>query len=165
MLMAKSSALCKNPPLSKRLTCISKLYYGVVTQKLKQIGGLERYYYTLIIIDKHEGKITQKALSEIIETDKVFTVKILDYLTEKNLIRRIINPEDRREHHIELTAKAQKIIPFIAETFNEVNDEALKGVSKENREIFFDVLDKIQSNLLEMPADLVTISFKNSSKK
>jgi MarR family transcriptional regulator, transcriptional regulator for hemolysin len=155
--------LCKYEPLSKDFTYLSRLYYGAVSNKLNGLE-IERYYYTLILIKEAEGKLTQKELSGRICSDKVFTVKILDYLAEKGMIRREVNEKDRREHFLSLTAKGEKLIPTIAKAYNDTTTAVLKGVKKEEKEIYFKVIGQMKANLLALPTDDMKINFKKVKK-
>jgi DNA-binding MarR family transcriptional regulator len=155
--------LCKYEPLGKDFTYMSKLYYGAVSKKLNGLE-IERYYYTLILIKQADRKITQKELSERICSDKVFTVKILDYLSEKGMIRREVNNQDRREHFLSLTPKGEKLIPLIVKAFDEVNEAVLKGLKKEEKEIYFKVIAQMKINLMALPADDMKVNFRKVKK-
>lgn len=161
--MADKNLLCKYEPLSKDFTYLSRLYYGAVSNKLNGLE-IERYYYTLILIKEAEGKLTQKELAGRICTDKVFTVKILDYLSGKGMIRREINDKDRREHFLSLTPKGEKLLPAIAKAFNDTNEAVLKGVKKEEKEIYFKVIQQMKQNLLSLPKDDMKVNFKKVKK-
>jgi len=163
MQMTDKKQLCKLEPLGMQLTQLSKLYYGVVANKLNDID-IDRYYYSMILIKEGDGKITQKELSEKICLDKVFVVKILDYLSAKDMVRRQVNEKDRRAHFIKLTEKGEKVIPEIVKVYNETNASALKGLSIEEQEIYFNVLGKIKKNLQSMPADEVKINYSRIEK-
>ncbi len=146
-------------PLGKDLTYLSRLYYGVVTNKLSAME-IERYYYTLVLIKEGTGKMTQKELSTKMRSDKVFTVKVLDYLSEKGMIKRMVNDKDRREHFISLTPKGEKQVPLIMKAFGEATEAAFKGLSKEEKGIYLKVMNVMRSNLLSLPADELKINFK-----
>lgn len=162
--MIDKNSLCKYESLGKEWAHLSRLYYGVVTNKLSGLE-VERYFYTLILIKEGEGKITQKELSVKICSDKVFIVKILDYFSEKGLIKRQVNEKDRRAHFISLTKKGEKLIPIIARAFNETNDAAFKGLKKEEQELYFKVLATMKNNLMSLPSDEMKIDFKKVTKK
>ncbi len=161
--MSDQNQQSEREPLGKELTYLSRLYYGVVTNKLSALE-IERYYYVLVLIKEGQGKLTQKELASRIHSDKVFTVKILDYLSEKGMIRRMINKDDRREHLICLTAKGEKQVPLITKAFNEATAAAFKGLSKAEKELYYTVLHKMRENLLSLPADEVKVNFKKIKK-
>ncbi|HVD97601.1 MAG TPA: MarR family transcriptional regulator [Cytophagaceae bacterium] len=156
--------LQKRIPLSKELTHLSRLYYGVVTRKLSALE-IERYYYILILIKEGKGKITPKELACGINSDKVFIVKILDYLYDKGMINRAVNAEDRRQYFISLTEKGNKTVPLIAKAFKEATEEVFKGIKKEEREIYYKVNDAMKKNLESLPSDEMKVNFKRVKKQ
>ncbi len=164
VLMMDKKILCKYESLGKEWAHLSRLYYGVVTNKLSGLE-IERYFYTLILIKEGEGKITQKELSAKICSDKVFIVKIIDYFSQKGIIKRQVNEKDRREHFISLTKKGEKLIPTIAQAFNETNDAAFKGLKKEEQDLYFKVIAVMKTNLMSLPFDEMKINFKKVNKK
>jgi MarR family transcriptional regulator for hemolysin len=161
--MADKKPICKYESLGKEQAHLSRLYYGVVTNKLNGLE-IERYYYTLILIKEGKGIITQKELSTKICSDKVFLVKILDYLSEKGMIKREVNEKDRREHFIRLTAKGEKLVPVIAKAFNDTNEAVFKGLKKEEQEIYFKAIAIMKTNLMSLPSDEMKINFRKVKK-
>ncbi len=161
--MAEKESFCTYEPLSKEFTYLSRLYYGAVSNKLSGLE-IERYYYTLVLIKEAGGKLTQKELSGKICSDKVFTVKILDYLSEKGMIRREVNTADRRAHFLSLTAKGEELVPVIAKAFNEINDVVFQGITSEEKELYFKVIRQIKANLVSLPVDEMNINFKKIKK-
>jgi DNA-binding MarR family transcriptional regulator len=87
-------------------------------------------------------------------------VRILDYLVEKKMITRSVNPNDRREHIIELTPKANKIMPSIHAGIKEMNSTALKGLNKKDQEVFYNCLATIFKNIENLPGNKVDIKLK-----
>jgi DNA-binding MarR family transcriptional regulator len=154
----------KRAPLSKELTYLSRLYYGVINRKLSTLE-VERYYYILILLKEGKGKITPKELALKIHSDKVFIVKILDYLYEKGMIRRTVNEVDRRQYFISLTAKGKKLVPTIEKAFNKTTKEAFKGVKKEEKEIYYKVIETIKENLLALSSFEIEMNFKKQRNR
>lgn len=150
-------------PLGRDWTYLSRLYFGVVTKKLSPLE-IERHYYALLLIKENNGKITQKELAEKTRTDKVFVVKILDYLSDKGMIKRTTNEKDRREHFISLTPKGEKQIPMIEQAFREATEEAFRGLSSEEQDLYVKITGRIKTNLESLPADEVKVNFKKIKK-
>ncbi len=161
--MADKNQFCKYEPPGKASAHLSRLYYGVITNKLNGLE-IERYYYILVLIKEAEGKMTQKALSEKICSDKVFIVKILDYLSGKGMIVRQVNEKDRREHFISITPKGEKLVPVIAKAFNDTTEAAFKGLTKSERDTYIKAVEVIKANLLLLPSDEMKINFKKVKK-
>jgi DNA-binding MarR family transcriptional regulator len=156
--------LDRREPLSKELNYLSRLYHGVINRKLSALE-VERYYYIFILIKEGRGKITPKELALKIHSDKVFIVKILDYLYKKEMIDRIVNAADRRQYFISLTEKGKKLVPVIEKAFNKTTKEAFKGLKKEEKEIYYKVVEVIKENLLSLPSCEIGMNFKKIKKQ
>jgi DNA-binding MarR family transcriptional regulator len=144
-------------PLGKTFTCLAKQYIGVIADKL-EYTGINRFFYALLVIHNEENdKITQQRLSDILETDKVTTVRVIDYLSKNGLVVRQVNKDDRREHLLILTAKGRKIIPDLQNSYMEIEKAALKGLSKKQVEDFYNCLCIVQKNLSSLPSRKIGI--------
>ncbi len=162
--MSKQPDLTAFLPLGKQLSVLTKLYVGVLTKNLGYLE-IERHYSLLILIDKSKDKCTQQYLSDYLKIDKASMVRIIDDFVRKNFLKRTVNPNDRREHWMELTPKAKKLMPGILKTVEELNDTSLKGLSKKQKEYFFETLSVISSNLIKEPANRVIINYKKANKQ
>ena len=136
----------------------TKQYIGFITKQLEEVP-IERYFYVLLMIHKCDQKLTQKDVAELLEKDKTSTVRILDYLQDHEMITRIKNPKDRREHFIVLTDRAIKYIPKIDEAFETVNEVILQGLSDSEKLFFYEILGKMISNLSQEPKDIIELNF------
>lgn len=108
---------------------------------------IKRNYYALIIIEMGEGKITQNELAAELDTDKVSVVRVVDYLTSKNYIKRVRSASDKRKYCLVLTEKAQKALPLIKNAISDTTDKAFDGLTLQQREEFLRLLSIIKSNL------------------
>jgi MarR family transcriptional regulator for hemolysin len=159
MLSDKERKYNQSMPLGKILGGILKKYFGALSIRMEQ-HGVDRHFSTLVAIDNAKQKCTQQYLSDLLNLDKVSMVRILDYLFEKKMITRSVNPNDRREHIIELTPKAKKVMPSIHDGIKEMNSIALKGLNKHDQEVFYDCLAIIFKNIENLPVNKVDIKLK-----
>lgn len=68
---------------------VSEVYLSILSSIMTP-QGLERYYFPLLYLCEHTGELTQKDLAEAIRRDKVYTMRIVDYLCDKDfLVRKI----------------------------------------------------------------------------
>lgn len=114
--------------------------------KLKKFD-IKRYFYALILIAEGEGKLTQQDLAELLGSDKVIVVRIVDYLSNKGYVKRIKDPVDRRKYRLTLTNKAEKELPVIREALKEIISDALYGFTDEKIEELYSSLRAIKNNL------------------
>ncbi|HSH65311.1 MAG TPA: MarR family transcriptional regulator [Bacteroidia bacterium] len=157
--MSEKEKLLKYKPLGRIMGALTKHYFGALSKSMEHLG-IDRHFYPLVVIDKTEEKCTQQYLSCMLEVDKVSMVRMMDYLMEKGMIIREVNSDDRREHLIRLTPKAQKIMPDIYNGINKMNNLALKGLNKSEQELFYNVMQKIVKNIENLPANEVDIQLK-----
>jgi DNA-binding MarR family transcriptional regulator len=150
-------------PLAHYLNVVSKAYLGAY---MKSFEGhdLERYFIVLGLLDIQNKPLTQQDLCTILTVDKVTMVRILDYLEEKGYVNRIVNKEDRRERKIELTEKARKNLKYIHSVITNMNNHAFEGFSEQDKNIFFNLLQRIGDNMMAMPSEEILISLKRSKK-
>jgi DNA-binding MarR family transcriptional regulator len=146
-------------PLGRPMGIITKSYYGALSKRIEQLG-IDRHFTTLVVIHGSPEKCTQQCLSNILSIDKVSMVRILDYLVEKKMITRVINPEDRREHIIQLTALAKKRMPDILNEIAAMNAIALNGLNKAEKRVFEKAIAIVIGNLEDLPANKVDIKLK-----
>jgi MarR family transcriptional regulator for hemolysin len=130
------------------LSFLGKEYLHLLRVKLKHLD-IDRNYYALVLIDSHDGKITQQELALILDTDKVSIVRVIDYLSGRGYVKRVQNIEDRRKHSLVLTNKARLAIPEIKKSFNEINEIALNGLTISQVSELVETINKIKSNIKE----------------
>lgn len=135
-------------PLGRMLSGLGKGYLHLLRAKLQHLD-IDRNYHALVLIESNDGSITQQELALLLDTDKVSIVRVIDYLSEKGYVRRIPNTEDRRKHSLVLTAKAKLALPEIKQSFTEINQTALKGLTSSQVSELTESIKKIKSNLKE----------------
>jgi DNA-binding MarR family transcriptional regulator len=89
--------------------------------------------------------ISQKNIAENIGTAPAVMVGILDYLSERKLLKRVRSPHDRREYYVQLTAKGQDMLEEIKRMAFEVEDlyQAKTGLTDKERASILSILRKI----------------------
>ncbi|MES2592971.1 MAG: MarR family winged helix-turn-helix transcriptional regulator [Bacteroidota bacterium] len=158
MISEKDKRLCEQP-LGRAMVVITKTYWGALSKKLEHIG-IDRHFTTMVAIDKAKEKCTQQYLSDFLNMDKVSMVRVLDYLVDKGMITRGVNPNDRREHIIQLTLKGNRIMPEIHNGIAEMNKTALNGISKSDQGVFKGFIEIIIQNLKNLPVNEIDVKIK-----
>lgn len=113
-------------PLWLQLNKVSKKYMDALAARLGHLG-IKRHYFLLVAIGEGKSLLTQQQLADLLEVDKVTMVGILDSLVRGGFVRRTKSEEDRREHRIVLTPKAERALPEIRRTIRDLNRRALAG--------------------------------------
>lgn len=147
-------------PLAHQFIQITKKYFSEFAQQSKGIS-LERYHYTLLLINENNEMLTQKDLADLLQVDKSFMVNMINYLEKNGFVNRITNMSDRRQYLIKLTDKAKGILLSINNVFTVINKEALKGLSQNKIDCFYEVLNTLQKNLSGANSKDITLNYKN----
>ena len=103
----------------------------------------------LVRLEKNEG-VSQARLAELAEVDPMTMVRILDRMEAEGLLERRPDPADRRARCLYLTAKARPILNEIWRLSDEIRAEIFAGVSKEERERFMGVLERLYANISQL---------------
>ncbi len=106
----------------------------------------------LVRLEKNEG-VSQARLAELAEVDPMTMVRILDRMEAEGLLERRPDPADRRARCLYLTAKAKPILSEIWRLSEEIRAEIFAGVSKEERERFMGVLERLYANISQLEAE------------
>lgn len=119
---------------------------SILSKRIKHLD-INRYYYPLTLIYLNSGKLSQKALAELLDKDKSAIVTIIDVLSETGYVKRVVNPGDRREHLISTTAKAEKEVPQIIAAYHDLNADLTKDITAQEMDVFFKVLQQMKMNM------------------
>jgi MarR family transcriptional regulator for hemolysin len=133
-------------PFGRFLSGIGKSFLHSLQKKLHDLD-IDRNFYALILIEEGKGRITQQELADLLESDKVSVVRIIDYLSDKGYVERVKEPSDRRKYGLKLTVKAENELPVIKKAINEVIQSAFKGLSTKTIEDLNSTLHTIKNNL------------------
>lgn len=158
-----NNELIESLPFGRSLAILAKTYFGALTKRLEHLE-IERHYSILIFIENASQGCTQQCICDCLKIDKVTMVGVLDYLNKKKFVKKTVNPDDRREHFIQLTDKAKKVLPEIHKAIDDLNREAFKGVSKEKQKEFYQYIHQIQTNLNPLPSQKIYINYKKAVK-
>ena len=150
--MTRSSFASAEMPLWLQLNKVSKKCTDALAAKLGHIG-IRRHYFLLVAIAEAKGKATQQELADLLESDKVTMVGILDSLDRAGFIRRTSDKDDRRKHRIILTPKAERHLPKIRKVIADLNRKALSGLPASLADQFPSALALMKSALEKVILD------------
>lgn len=101
----------------------------------------------LNIVNAFPG-ITQSEIALKGRKDKTNITRMLDLLEKNGNIERKQTKKDRRQYNIYITDNGIKLLNDIIPISNEVNQQGIKGINKEELLKITSLLKKIQTNLL-----------------
>lgn len=151
-------------PLGKFFYELTRSYAGTITKRLEHIG-LDRHYSLLLTINAGGGKYTQQDLCDFLSIDKATMVRNLDFLSDKRMLKRVTDAEDRRQHRIVLTEHGKKAVEHINKAVGEMNKIAFKGIALNKQKEFYVMMHMMRDNLKYEPSHKVVIDFKNLGSK
>jgi DNA-binding MarR family transcriptional regulator len=102
------------------------------------LGGVphgSRGYHVLTAVSLDEPP-TQAALAERLLIDRSVMTYLLDDLEEADLVRRRVDPGDRRVRRVCATAHGREVLASISEHVRGVEEEVLAGLDAPARELF-----------------------------
>lgn len=129
---------------------ISEVYLSTLSSIMTP-QGLERYYFPLLYLCEHSGELTQKDLAEVIRRDKVHTMRIVDYLSDKNLLIRKQDENDKRCQILQVTTKAKDLAPKIKEGIAKTDELLFYNFSKEEKKSFKNHMNKLFATINTLP--------------
>jgi len=143
---------------------ISEVYLSSLSSIMKPFG-IERYFAPLLYLCENSGKITQKDLAEALKRDKVSTMRMVDYLSEKGLLVRTQDCNDRRCQILEVTDNALELLPKIKEGVQQTNDLLLRDFTEEEKVTFKKSMDKLYTTIGSLPEpDFIVQAYKRNKK-
>lgn len=108
--------------------------------------GLSRGQIPVFMEVLHEAGRSQKELSDVLHIDTAATARTLHTLETAGLVKRLENPECRRDKCVHPTPKAEDLLPGLLETLDQYNEMLLSGFTNEERTAALRILDRLVQN-------------------
>lgn len=90
--------------------------------------------------------IMQQEVAELVFKDNASITRIIDLLVKSNYLKRTVNPKDKRKSNLKVTRAGEKTIMEVEKIVLENREIALKGISAEDMEVAYRVLNQIIEN-------------------
>ena len=136
--MTKGTRESTAPGIAKQWPTLLMIKLGRITmhrftEALAPFGIRPRHVATLIELRDH-GQMTQQSLCGQLHLDPTNLVAILNDLEQRGYARRRRDPEDRRRHIVEVSAKGLAVIEKVSEVMDGVEADLLEGFEPAERE-------------------------------
>ncbi len=99
----------------------------------------------LHILSKRESDVILKDMADAMGKDKSAILRIIDVLEKKELVRRAVDPKDRRKKYLMVTKKGEQVIGLFLEIEAELRTELKEGLTKEEMRTFYKVVSHIKA--------------------
>jgi len=100
-----------------------------------------QFHILLVLAELQEARaVTVKAIAEALQTSGTYVTKETSGLEQRGLLKKSVNPEDRREVIVSLTPKGRAGIKRIAGNLPRINDRLFEGITAGQIENFRDMV-------------------------
>lgn len=111
------------------------------------ITNIQMFILGYIYENQNDKDIYQKDIEKLLNIRRSTTTEILNVMEKNNFVKRIESPGDKRKKVIILSDKGEYYVREFEKSIFIVEKEILKGISSEEKDNFFCVLEKIKKNL------------------
>lgn len=125
---------------------VSRLLRNAFQNRLGAGGLTFLQARALVYISRHEG-VRQNQLAELIEIQPITLVNIIDQLEARRLVKRTMDPRDRRAKQLFLTPTAQPVLETIETVIDSIRMDAMTGLDYEEALQAISALQRIRANL------------------
>lgn len=117
------------------LAVLLRRWHERVEAVLDDVPHGSRGYHVLTAVSLDEPP-TQAALAERLLIDRSVMTYLLDDLEEADLVRRRVDPDDRRVRRVCATAHGHEVLASLGERVREAEEHILAGLDAPARELF-----------------------------
>ena len=139
-----------------RFLSAAKICRRRMAQFCRKNYGLEPNLF-LILAAASEGHLQQGVLASTLGINKNAMVFFIDNLEARRLIRRVPNPDNRRERFVECTAKGQQIVAATKANYTEIARWGLYPLTELETEQFKMLLTQIIEGVQSAPCPLLNV--------
>jgi MarR family transcriptional regulator for hemolysin len=130
---------------------VSRLIRQRFDDRADGLGLTRAQWRVLAQLRRREG-INQSALAEILEIEPITLVRHIDRLVAKDFVERRPDPKDRRAWKLHLKEEVLPVLDRLRIISEQTLDEAMQGISAEQRERLIDALLVMKTNLVVLDA-------------
>lgn len=112
-----------------------------------QAFGLSSAQWRLLVHLVREGSASQARIAELLEIEAISVSRLVDRMEQAGWVERGSDPADRRVRLLKPSEKAVGAFAAVKAVAGEIYDQALEGLSAEEREILMRGLALVAANL------------------
>lgn len=129
-------------------TTIGKLrnkLHRLMKQRYAAEANIKLTVEEFILLTMIRAKTDQTLQNIAIATgkNKSVVMRMIDSLEKKGLVKRTVNPEDRRENLLSTTDMGEQVVAEYHKIEKKLSCELLKGIPDKKVEVFFEVVEEI----------------------
>ena len=96
-------------------------------------------------INMKNEDVIQQDMADIMGKDKSAIYRVIDSLEEKELVRRVVDKNDRRKNFLMVTKKGEAVIEQYLEIEYKLNKELEEGLNKSDIDAFYNVVNHFRN--------------------
>lgn len=129
----------------------ARLYRREFNARTRDVGFTALQWRLLHYLRRYPG-MRQGPLAELMEVEPITLSRMVDRLQDSGLVQRRADPEDRRAWQLYLTEKAAELMVAARPISDELNSDAVKGLSDDEQAQLIVLVRRIHANLSNRPA-------------
>lgn len=133
-------------PLGRKLVFAAKATREAFERGLAGAGGSLGTWLVLNAVSA-EGFLSQKALASRARVDGATISHHVDRAEGRGLVRRVVDPLDRRVRRLELTPEGKRLYKRLLAVARELDETMFAGVPAKDREALARTLDAVRANV------------------
>ena len=138
-------------PLGYKLKKVNKLFEQQINDVMKKsdmtFSQIAVLHY-LLISEDHE--VTLKELGEALQITHPTCIGLVRRLQEKELVNSVVNPGNKRFRNVVATDQARELVTCGHEWIHRLEEQMVKGFTREKTARFTKDLDRIYDNLKQL---------------
>ena len=99
----------------------------------------------LLTVHYSDTEAIQQDIADIVKKDKSAVLRQIDNLEKKNLVQRIVAPNDRRRNIIHITDEGLNLINEVNNKLDEIQSLLSDGLEASDLDIFYKVLNHFRT--------------------
>lgn len=124
----------------------SRLCSEILDQKLRRQNISQNVFLSLYYIEHAEKCINQKQLAARLGITGASMTKIIQKMTEQDLVEIIVCQQDRRQKNLGLTTSGKKLLKKIIPTVKQFQEQMTAGISQADLDAAARVMDQLCQN-------------------
>ncbi len=127
----------------------ARMLRTVFDRRVRALGLTRSQWLVLRRLDRHPGA-NQSELADMLEVERATAGRLIDRLEQNGWVERRADPSDRRINRIYMTEKGERVNNNIRPIAHSMVEEALAGLSDEERECLTDMMIDVKRRLQTM---------------
>ena len=117
--------------LGRQIAVLNRIFRTFLSHRMAALGLTVPHAPLLLMELFHSPGTSQDALASTLALEKTLVAKQCKELEQQGLIRRNVNPADRREYQLFLTDAGTALVPAIRSIYQDWNRRMIAGLTEQ----------------------------------